>query len=44
MTLERILEYIKRTNPQMAEKKLLEELSKCQYSTVALIIACEVYL
>lgn len=41
MDVKRILEYVNRTNPQMTEKKLIEELSKCRYSAVALIMVCE---
>ena len=41
MDIKRILECVKRTNPQMTEKKLLEELSKCRYSSVALCMVCE---
>lgn len=41
MDIKRILEYVRRTNPQMTEKKLIEELSKCRYSAVALVMVCE---
>lgn len=41
MSIEHILEYVKRTNPKMTEKELLEELSKCRYSAVALCMVCE---
>lgn len=41
MSIERILEYVKRTNLQMTEKKLLEELCKCRYSAVSLVMVCE---
>lgn len=40
MSLERILEYVRKTNPSMTKDKLLEELSKCRYSAVALCIVC----
>lgn len=43
MDIKHILECVKRTNPQMTEKKLLEELSKCRYSAVALCMVCENY-
>lgn len=33
-----LLEYIKRTNPEMTRKKLIAELSKCRYSTLGLIM------
>lgn len=39
--IEKLLKYVQRTNPQMIEKKLLEELCKCRYSAVALCMVCE---
>lgn len=41
MDIKHILECVKRTNPQMTEKKLLAELSKCRYSTAVLCMVCE---
>lgn len=41
MSIEYILERVKKTNPSMTESKLLEELSKCRYSAVALVMVCE---
>lgn len=41
MDINRILECVKKTNPQMTKKKLIEELSKCRYSAVALVMVCE---
>ena len=41
MDIKRILEYVRKTNPTMTKDKLLEELSKCRYSAVALCMVCE---
>lgn len=41
MDINHILEYVRKINPSMTKNRLIEELSKSQYSTVALIIACE---
>lgn len=41
MSIDRILECVRKTNPQMTEKKLIEELSKCRYSAVSLVMVCE---
>lgn len=41
MSIEYILECVKKTNPSMTKDKLLEELSKCRYSAVALCMVCE---
>ncbi len=41
MSIEWILEYVKKTNPSMTKDKLLEELSKCRYSAVSLVMVCE---
>lgn len=41
MSIDRLLEYVKRTNPGMTRDKLLEELSKCRYSAAALCVVCE---
>lgn len=41
MSIEHILEYVRKTNPGMTRDKLLEELSKCRYSAVALCMVCE---
>lgn len=35
--IEQLLEYVRKTNPNMDRKKLIEELSKSRYSAVALI-------
>lgn len=36
--LNKLLKHVKRTNPKMSEEKLKEELSKCRYSAVVLIM------
>jgi hypothetical protein len=36
--IDRLLKWIQKTNPTMNKKKLIEELSKCQYSTIGLIM------
>lgn len=41
MTELELLKYIQRTNPEMTTERMLEELSKCQYSAVALAMVCE---
>lgn len=41
MDLNHVLECVKKTNPGMTRDKLIEELSKCRYSAVALIMVCE---
>lgn len=39
--LSELLKYIQKTNPSMDRKRLIEELSKCRYSAVALCMVCE---
>lgn len=41
MTDIELLKYIQRTNPDMTMERMLEELSKCRYSSVALCMVCE---
>lgn len=36
--IDKILEYIRRTNPEMTRKKLIEELGQSHYITKALVI------
>lgn len=36
--IDRILEYIRRTNPDMTRQKLIEELGQSRYITKALVI------
>ena len=39
--LDKLLEYVQRTNPTMAKEKLIKELSKNRYSSIALVIVAE---
>lgn len=41
MTKLDLLRYIQRTNPEMTIERMIEELSKCRYSAVALVMVCE---
>jgi hypothetical protein len=41
MTIQKLLEYVRRTNPGMTQDKLLEELKKCRYASVGLLIVAE---
>lgn len=41
MTDIELLKYMQRTNPEMTMERMLEELSKCRYSAVALVMVCE---
>ena len=41
MSIDRILECVRKTNPGMTMDNLIEELSKCRYSAVALCMVCE---
>lgn len=43
MTENELLSYIQRTNPEMTMERMIEELSKCRYSAVALVMVCENY-
>ena len=39
--MEQLLERIRRTNPEMTKQKLMEELRKSNYSTIAILISME---
>ena len=41
MSIEWILECVRKTNTTMTMDRMLEELSKCHYSAVALCMICE---
>lgn len=41
MDINAILKCVQKTNPTMTKDKLLEELSKCRYSAIALVMVCE---
>lgn len=36
--IEQLLEYVRKTNPNMTRQKLIEELSKSRYSAMTLIM------
>ena len=39
--LDKLLEYVKRTNQTMTKEKLIEELGKSRYSSIALVMIAE---
>ena len=39
--IQEILRYVQRTNPQMTEERLREELSKSTYSSMAILFTME---
>ena len=39
--LDKLLEYVRKTNPTMTKEKLIEELSKNRYSSIALVMVAE---
>ena len=39
--LNKLIEYVQKTNPEMTEKKLIEELSVNRYSSIALVMIAE---
>ena len=39
--LDKLLEYVQRTNPTMTKEKLIEELSKSRYSSIALVMVSQ---
>lgn len=41
MEIQELLRYVQRTNPQMTEEKLREELSKSTYSSMAILFTME---
>ena len=41
MSLDKLLMYIQKTNPDMTKEKLIKELGKCHYSAVALVMVFE---
>ena len=36
--LDKLLEYVQRTNPTMTREKLIDELGKSRYSSIALVM------
>ena len=41
MNAEQLLEYIQRTNPEMTMEKLIKELGKNRYSSIALVMVSQ---
>ena len=39
--INKLLEYVQRTNPTITKKKLIEELSKSRYSSIALVMVSQ---
>ena len=39
--LDKLLEYVQRTNPTMTKEKLIEELSINRYSSIALVMVSQ---
>ena len=39
--LNELVEYVQKTNPTMTSEKLIEELSKSRYSSIALVMIAE---
>ena len=39
--LDKLLEYVQRTNPTITREKLINELSKSRYSSIALVMIAE---
>ena len=39
--LDRLVEYVQKTNPTMTRKKLIEELGKSRYSCIALVMVSQ---
>ena len=39
--LDKLLEYVQRTNPTMTSEKLINELGKSRYSSIALVMVAE---
>ncbi len=39
--LDKLLEYVRKTNPTMTKEKLIKELNKSRYSSIALVMIAE---
>ena len=39
--INKLLEYVQRTNPTMTREKLIEELGKSRYSSIALVMVSQ---
>lgn len=40
--LDKLLEYVQKTNPTMTKEKLIDELSKSRYSSIALVMVSQI--
>lgn len=36
--IEELLKYVQKTNPEMTKERLIEELGKCRYSAIGLVM------
>ena len=39
--INKLLEYVQRTNPTMTKEKLIGELKKCRHSSIALVMVSQ---
>ena len=39
--IDKLLEYVRKTNPTMTKEKLIEELGKSRYSSIALVMVSQ---
>ena len=39
--VDKLLEYVRRTNPTMTREKLIDELGKSRYSSIALVMIAD---
>lgn len=39
--IKQLFDYVRRTNPEMTKEKLIEELGKNRYSSIALVMVAE---
>ena len=39
--IKQLLDYVRKTNPEIAKEKLIKELSKNRYSSIALVLVAE---
>ena len=39
--IDKLLEYVQKTNPEMTEEKLIDELCKSRYSSIALVMVSQ---
>ena len=41
MSVDELLRYVQKTNPEMTKEKMIEELGKSRYSSIALVMVAE---